>query len=288
LAINLTDDRLPGEQILDDEGELQIDGKTFPAVAFTLGPMAEAKALAVHPGDAAGALAALGKAKQLTVRSTGVGVDSGPITLQLPSDALDYLKNCGKQFNIAIDRPTDPDAADLPVPRPPSPRVAMLQPTSTSMPGIEDIQKIQGWDASELRAPDGTVDLCYLRRRYSDGSGTNLHVSVTALMVDRASGFRIVLKDSGLHMTDAHVIEGATLTASGKPFQGFVAKPMSVNEIALFPVHGKELAAALDTADDIDFKSKVVGIEFPMNGGAVGWSRACARRNGFPMEPGTE
>src|SRR5215468_3680644 len=39
-AINLTDDSLPSEQILDDQAEILIDGKAFPAVAFTLGPRA--------------------------------------------------------------------------------------------------------------------------------------------------------------------------------------------------------------------------------------------------------
>ncbi len=131
-AINLTDDALPAEQVLDDEAEVLIDGKSFPAVAFTLGPMAPARSLAVHPGDAAGAVAALGKAKQLTLRSDGAGIDSGAITLRLPNDALAYLKSCGKLFDIAIDHPTDPNAPDMPVPRPRSPRVAMLQPTATT------------------------------------------------------------------------------------------------------------------------------------------------------------
>jgi hypothetical protein len=285
-AINLTDDSLPSEQVLDDEAELLIDGKSFPAVAFTLGPMAQAKALAVHPGDAAGALAALGKAKQLAVRSDGAGIDSGPITLQLPTDALGYLKSCGKRFDIAIDRPTDPDANDLPVPRPRSPRVAMLQPgASSDMPGIEDIQKIEGWDASELRAPDGTIDMCYIRRRYSERSGANVHMTVTALLVGRAGGFRILLKDSDLHLTADQQLD-ATVSVGGKPLDGLVSKVMSVNEIGIFPAHAKACAAALDNTDSVDFKSKVVGVEFPLAGGAIGWARACARRSGIAFEPG--
>jgi hypothetical protein len=285
-AINLTDDALPTEQVLDDQAELRIDGKSFPSVAFTLGPMAQAKALAVHPGDAAGALAALGKAKQLTLRSDGVGLDSGPIDLQLPGDALGYLKNCGKRFDIAIDRPTDPDAPDMAVPRPRSPRVAMLQPgASSDMPGIEDIQKIEGWDASELRAPDGTIDMCYIRRRYSERSGTNLHMTVTAFLVGRVGGFRILLKDTDLHLTGDQQLD-ATVNVGGKPLDGFVARAMSVNEIGIYPAHAKAFAAALDNADSVDFKSKVIGVEFPLAGGALGWARACARRSGIAFEPG--
>jgi hypothetical protein len=285
-AINLTDDALPTEQVLDDQAELLIDGKSFPSVAFTLGPMAQAKALAVHPGDAAGALAALGKAKQLTLRSDGVGIDSGPIDLLLPGDALGYLKNCGKRFDIAIDRPTDPDAPDMAVPRPRSPRVAMLQPgASSDMPGIEDIQKIEGWDASELRAPDGTIDMCYIRRRYSERSGTNIHMTVTAFLVGRVGGFRILLKDTDLHLTGDQQLD-ATVNVGGKSLDGFVAKAMSVNEIGIYPAHARAFAAALDNADSVDFKSKVIGVEFPLAGGALGWARACARRSGIAFEPG--
>ncbi len=285
-AINLTDDALPAEQVLDDQAELLIDGRSFPAVAFTLGPMAQAKALAVHPGDAAGALAALGKAKQLTLRSDGVGIDSGPITLNLPGDALGYLRTCGKRFDIAIDRPTDPDAPEMPAPRPRSPRVAMLQPgASSQMPGIEDIQKIEGWDASELRAADGTIDMCYIRRRYSERSGANLHMTVTALLVGRNGGFRILLKDSDLHMTQDQQLD-ATLNVGGKPLDGFVARPLSVNEIGIYPTHAKAFAGALDKADSVDFKSRVVGVEFPLASGALGLARACARRNGIAFEPG--
>src|SRR5580704_17026511 len=37
LTLALTDDKLPSEQVLDDEGEIILDGKSFPAVAFTVG-----------------------------------------------------------------------------------------------------------------------------------------------------------------------------------------------------------------------------------------------------------
>jgi hypothetical protein len=284
-ALNLTDDSLPAEQILDDQAEILIDGKAFPAIAFTLGPAAPARGLAVHPGDAAGALAALGKAKQVTLRSDGAGIDTGPITLHLPSDALGYLKSCGKLFDIAIDHPTDPNAPDMPVPRPRSPRVAMLQPTATGMPGIDDIQKIDGWDASELRAADGTIDVCYIRRRYSTGAGADRQISVTALLVGRNGGFRVLLKDSNLHLTEGQNLE-ATLLAGDKPVDGFSARVLSVNEIGIFPTHAKAFAAMLDTVDMLNFKSPVIGVEFPVAGSVKGWARACARRNGIELEPG--
>jgi hypothetical protein len=285
-AINLTDDSLPSEQLFDDEAEILIDGKSFPSLAFTLGPMAPARGLAVHPGDAAGALASLGKAKQLTLRSDGAGIDSGAITLRLPSDALDYLKNCGKLFDIAIDHPTDPNAPGMPVPRPRSPRIVPVVQQASASPGITDIQKVDGWDASELRDADGAIDMCYIRRRYSSGSGANLQMTVLAVLAGRAGGVRLLLKDTNLKIAQDEPLD-ATLTADGKPVDGLIVKPMSPNEIGIFPRHGKAFAAILDEGNDLDFKSKVVGMEFSIGGSIMGWARACARRNGFEIEPGS-
>jgi hypothetical protein len=193
LAVSVTDDELPSEQILDDQAELLIDSKSFPADAFSMGPGATAKSLAFHPGDAAGALAALAKAKQVTLRSDGAGIDSGSITLQMPSDALDYLKKCGKKFDIAIDRPSDPAAPVMPVPRPRAPRVVSVAQPASALPGIDDVQKVDRWDASELRAPDGTIDTCYIRRIYSSGKGANVQASVVGLIVARDGGLRLLL-----------------------------------------------------------------------------------------------
>jgi hypothetical protein len=61
---------------------------------------------------------------------------------------------------------------------------------------------------------------------------------------------------------------------------------LSVNEIGIFPAHGKAFAATLDSADMLNFKSPAIGIEFPVAGSVKGWARACARRNGIAMEPG--
>jgi len=71
--------------------------KPVAGVAFTF-----------HPGDAAGALTALAKAHRITLRSDGAGVDSGAVDINLPTEALKWLTDCGRSFNIAIDRPTDP------------------------------------------------------------------------------------------------------------------------------------------------------------------------------------
>jgi hypothetical protein len=285
LAVTVTDDKLPSEQILDDQAEILIDNKSFPADAFSLGPGASAKSLVIHPGDAAGVLGALGSAKQVTLRSAGAGIDTGSIALQLPGDALDYLKSCGRTFDIALDHPTDPDAPVMPVPRPRSPRIVPVVQQAAASPGITDIQKVDGWDASELRADDGTIDMCYIRRRYSSGKGADLQMTVLAVLVGRAGGLRLLLEDTNLKMARDQQLD-ATLTADGKPVDGIVVAPMSTNEIGIFPRHGKAFAALLDQSNDLDFKSKAVGMEFSIGGSIMGWARACARRNGFEIEPG--
>ena len=285
LAVSVTDDELPSEQILDDQAELLLDSKSFPADAFSMGPGATAKSLAFHPGDAAGALAALGKAKQLTLRSDGAGIDSGSITLRLPSDALDYLKSCGRKFDIALDHPTDPDAPGMPVPRPRSPRVVPVAQPASALPGIDDIQKVDRWDASELRATDGTIDTCYIRRIYSSGKGANVQASVVGLIIARDGGLRLLLKDTNLKLENDQPLD-ATLTANGKPVDGIAAKVTGPNEIFVVPSHGKAFAAMLDHGNDFEFKSKAIGMEFTIGGSVMGWARACARRGGIEIEPG--
>ena len=165
LAFTIHDDGLPTEQVLDDQAEVLLDDRAFPAVGFPVGT-----AFVFHPGDAAGALAALGKATRVQLRSAGAGIDSGAIEIGLPAEALNWLKQCGKAFDIAIDRPSDPNAPDMPVPRPPSPQIAMIAATPAGPPGMADKQKIKGWDASELRDREGHIIVCYIRRRYVTGS----------------------------------------------------------------------------------------------------------------------
>jgi hypothetical protein len=44
------------------------------------------------------------------------------------------------------------------------------------------------------------------------------------------------------------------------------------------------LAAALDGGVRFDFKSKVAGMEMPVQSGVIGWLRACARRHAIAIE----
>src|ERR1700720_1759303 len=125
LAIAIGDDKLPSEAILDDQAEIVVGDRAFPATAFTV----RSGTLAFHPGDAAGVLSALDKATTLQLHSDGAGIKSGAMTLDLAGEALAWLKLCGKQFDIALDRPTDPKAGDIPQPRPRSAEIAPAKPT---------------------------------------------------------------------------------------------------------------------------------------------------------------
>jgi len=280
LAINIGDDRLPGEDVLDDQAEIVIDGRKFAAVGFPLA----GSTFAMHPGDAAGALAALSKAKQVTLRSDGADVDTGPITIDLPAEPLTWLKRCGQMFSIAIDRPTDPNAPALPRPRPRSPRIASPQWSAAGPAGIQDRQMIAGWEASELRGDDGTIAVCLIRRHYASGPDAGGRQLGTFLMVSRAKGLTMMLKDSELNLTEGEPVE-ATLTAGSEPFTEFSAYNLGTDEIGVFPQHGLALAKAIDKSEHLDFKSKPVQMKFPI-AGAMPWLRACARRNGLALEPG--
>lgn len=281
LSIMLMDDGMPSERVLDDQAEIVIDGRSFPAVAFPVG-----NAFALHPGDAGGVLAALGKARDVTLRSDGAGVDSGPITLNLPADALGWLKQCGKTFDIAIDRPTDPDAPEMPAPRPRSPKIAVMQPTPAGPPGMEDRQKIEGWDASELRDSDGAIVACFIRRRYLIGADTPARRLGIFLIVSRAKGLTMMLKDSKLNRPEGQAIE-ATLKIGNVPYEGFSARVEGPDEIGLFPQHGARLAEAIETRSVLAMKAATIedNYEFSVQPGVIGWLRACARRNAIAIEP---
>jgi hypothetical protein len=278
-AISILDAEVPPEQILDDQAEILLDGsRSIPAAGFTAGP----NSFALHPGDAAGVLLALEKAVMLTLRSDGAGIDS-TVTLSLPREVLGWLKRCGEAFDIAIDRPTDPAAPALPAPRPRSPKVSPARPTAAGPAGIEDKQKISGWDASELRGGDGTVAACMIRRHYAEISGPDKHKTAIFLMVSRAKGLFMMLKDSGLNLPPGEKI-AATLSIGGKAFPDFSAQVLGFDEIGLFPQHGAALALAFENGDEFDFKSPVVRMEGGVTGGVVPWLRACARRHGFGVE----
>jgi hypothetical protein len=281
LVFTVADDKMPSAKILDDQAEIVLDDRTFPAVAFTAG----SDSLAAHPGDAAGALAALEKATKLKLRSDGAGVDTGAITLELPADVLDWLKQCDKQFDIAIDRPTDPNAGPLPEPRPRSPDIASAQPTPAGPAGIADIQKISGWDASELRDFAGKIAVCFIRQHYTVRSRAGTRVIGTYLMVSRAKGLTIMLKDSTLKLPEGKPVE-ATLKIENKPFVDFSAHVLGSDEIGIFPEHGTALASALGDGVPVTFDAqKIETLEFPVPSGIVPWLRACARRNGMAFEP---
>ena len=281
-AFGIRDAAIGSENILDDQAEVILDdGRAFPAVGFDVA----AGALALHPGDAAAVLAGLAKTKTLRLLSAGVGLDTGVIDLDLPADALGWLEACGRTFDIAIDRPTDPKAPALPVPRPRSPKIGSAQPTPAGPPGIEDKQKIAGWDASELRARDGSIVVCLIRRHYATGSDKNARLLGTFLFLSRAKGLTLMFKDSALDLAADQPI-AATFTTDGKPFIGFAAQTISKDEIGLYPQHGMMLALALENSERAELKSKANGgLEFPVGRGVIGWLRACGRRNGIPLEP---
>jgi hypothetical protein len=285
LVFSLGDDQLPVGDILDDEAEIILDGHAFPAVAFTI---TNSNNLAIHPGDAAGVLAGLAKAATIRIHSAGDGLDTGPVALDLPVDALAWLKLCGQTFNIPVDRPSDPNTPPLPAPRPPSPEIGSNQPTPAGPPGIEDKQKIAGWDASELRGSDGRVLVCFIRAHYalSQDSIPSVHPRFlgTFLIVSRAKGLTMMFKDSMLNLPGGQPVQ-ASLTIEKKPFTGFDAHVLGNDEIGLFPEHGAALAVALGDGSAIAFKSPVEGFEFFVPGGVVPWLRACGRRWGIPFEP---
>lgn len=279
LTLSVTDDKVPPESVLDDEGEIILDGKSFPAVAFNVG----GNSIAFHPGDAAGVLDALKKTEQVQLRSDGVGVDTGPIMLALHDDGYSWLTQCGSQFKIALDKPTDPNAPALPTPRPHSAEIG----TSASTPaGIEDRQKISGWDASELRGDDGRVQACMILAHYTVG-GQNGRNIATFFVASRSKGLTMLLKDSGLDMpVGAGTPLHATLKIGDRPFSGFSAEVEGHDEIAIFPNHGAALASAFGDGAIAQFDAlKVETLTFPVVAGVVPWLRACTHRWGFSLEP---
>jgi hypothetical protein len=277
----LQDDRIPNQEVLDDQAEMLIDGRSFPSVGF---PVA-GTAFTFHPGDAAGALTALAKANRITLRSDGAGIDSGAIAINLPGEALKWLIECGRTFNIAIDKPTDPNAPNMPTPRPRSPEIVDISTFPPGLPGISDKAKIDSWDASELRASDGRIIVCFIRRHYVTGSEPSSRRLATFLMVSRKRGFTVVLKDSNINQPEGAAVEGATLNVGDQPFTGFTAQMQGNDEIGIFPQHATALATLLEKGIRATFKSKISdNFEFPVQTSVIPWLRACARRNNIAFE----
>jgi invasion protein IalB len=280
LTFVMQDERLPHEAVIDDQAEIMIDERSFPAVGFNVGT-----AFAFHPGDARAAQAALARARRVSLRSDGAGIDSGAINLELPAQALNWLIQCGRTFEIAIDRSTDPDAVDMPSPRPRSPKIAITVATPAGPPGIEDKQKIDGWDASELRNGDGEIIVCLIRRHYRMSAEPDARRLGTFLMVSRAKGLTLMLKDSSVDRPEDEPVE-TTLAINDQPFTAFSAHMLGRDEIGIFPQHGVALAAALEHGAHVDFKSAASRdkLEFPVGATVVPWLRACARRNGIAID----
>ena len=211
---------------------------------------------------------------------------SGTIKIDLAPDALSWLKQCGKTFDIAIDKPTDPNAPDMPTPRPRSPKIAFLPATPAGPPGMSDKQKIEGWDASELRNNDGSVVVCMIRRHYVTGSEPDVRRLATFFMASRAKGLTMMLKDSIRQATEGEAVE-ASLKMDDKPFPPFIASVLGPDEVGITPQHGAALAAALENGGRAIFKTdNGYQLEFPVQAGVIPWLRACARRNGIPIEHG--
>jgi hypothetical protein len=213
----------------------------------------------------------------LRLRSDGAGIDTGAIALNLPADALAYVEQCGKAFNIAIDRPTDPNAPPIPAPRPRAPEIVPGAPVGLA--GLNDKQKISGWDASELRDEGGKVIACVIRQTYTAGSGPDPRIIRTFLVATRSKGLSLLLKDTSQTLTPGRL--DGTLSIDSKPFADVVAEIVSKDEIALFPRRGTALASALGDSAQLDFKSAAERMEFAVAGGVVPWLRACTHRWGF-------
>src|SRR5262249_45173162 len=155
-----------------------------------------------------------------------------------------WLRQCGREFDIATDRPTDPQAPELPAPRPRSPKILVMPPTAAGPPGIEDKQRFNGWDASELRDNDGAIVVCFIRRHYITGKQSARTIA-TFLMVSRLRGLTMMLKDSDLNLPEGQPVEG-TLSIGEQPFTAFTAHMLGTDEIGIFPEHGMQLAAAIE------------------------------------------
>ena len=126
-----------------------------------------------------------------------------------------------------------------------------------------------------------------IRRHYATGSEAGARQIATFLMVSRAKGLAMVLKDTNNKLSEGDAVD-ATLTIDEKPFDGFSARVLGSDEIGIFPLHGAALAQALGDGVTVVFKSPKVNddLTFPILSGVVPWLRACARRWGLEMEPG--
>jgi hypothetical protein len=121
-----------------------------------------------------------------------------------------------------------------------------------------------------------------IRQHYAEKA----HNIGTFLMVSRARGLTMMVKDTMLNLPEGKSIE-ATLKLDDKPFVGFSAQVLGNDEIGLFPEHGAALALALGDGVSAHFDAlKVETLDFPVVAGVVPWLRACSRRWGISFDPG--
>ncbi|MEK9280184.1 MULTISPECIES: hypothetical protein [unclassified Bradyrhizobium] len=125
-----------------------------------------------------------------------------------------------------------------------------------------------------------------IRRHYLLGTDKPSRRLGIFLIVGRAKGLILMLKDSKLKLPEGEALE-ATLKIADEPFGAFSAQVEGSDEIGIFPQHDAVLAAAIEKGSVVAVKAKVVedNYEFSVHPGVIGWLRACARRNEMAIEP---
>jgi hypothetical protein len=127
-----------------------------------------------------------------------------------------------------------------------------------------------------------------IRRHYVTGSEPDARRLATFFMASHAKGLTMMLKDSIRHGTEGEAVE-ASLMMDDKSFPPFTAAVLGPDEVGITPQHGAALAAALENGGRATFKTGTdYQLEFPIQAGVIPWLRACARRNGIPIEHGAQ
>jgi hypothetical protein len=95
----------------------------------------------------------------------------------------------------------------------------------------------------------------------------------------------MMVKDTKLDLPEGTPVE-ATLKVGGAPFPAVSGQMQGHDEIGLFPQHGNALLGALEKGSVFELRASRIEdkYEFSVQGGVIGWVRACARRNGIALE----
>ena len=276
----IQDEGLAIERVLDDQAEIVLGERSFPAVTFQIA----GDAFIFHPGDAAAALEALGKARQVRLHSDGSGVDSGyrhqpaggsaELAESLRQDVR-YRHRQGQRSRRAADaRSTAPLAANA--------GDAGDQSRAARHGGQAEDRRLGCLGAAQQQ---GQILVCFIRRHYYAGSEPGARHLATFFMVSRAKGLTMMLKDSNLHLTEGDAVE-ATLKFDDRSFTGFSAQVKVPTRSAFFRSTAPHSPWALENGGRGLMKSPVSdNFEFPVQASVIPWLRACARRNGIPIEP---